>query len=309
MLLIGHAVLASASFVPSLQQPLRAPQRACTARLVAAPALATTWTDLTDDAKRLTDAQIARTVAMVAGSSGFLSTPLPADLAGPVEGAMFPCHVNFVVDVDGCPLMPISSAETMSNLQQGKLGSFCARAPSGGAAAGSVITLIGDVEPVAEADVEDNELRTMSALSGQPAEQIAALPWVRLTPSRVHVYDAVRSVEAWVPPAEYSDAEPNPLAEAATSLLKNINTKHAAALKRFAGVNAGVPPGEIAAAELLAVDQMGFDMRVQLGPSAPSSVVRAGFKVAPANEEEGISVFMKLFQEAFEKDSGTWTEA
>ena len=37
---------------------------------------------------------------------------------------------------------------------------------------------------------------------------------------------------------------------------------------------------------------------------APTSVVRAGFKQPPANEEEFTSVFMKLFQEAYERQNG-----
>jgi hypothetical protein len=250
--------------------------------------------------RRLTDAQIARTVALVAGSSGMLCTQVAPDI-GAGEGANFPCPAPFIVDADGCPLMPIASKEALANLQHSKTGTFFARAPKGGAAAESVVTLIGEVDAVAEADVGDAELRDISNLCGLPAETVAAYKWVRLSPSRVHVFDAVRNVEAWVPPAEYAEAEPNPLASASTNLLSKMNTQHAPALRRFAAVYSGVPPEDLAAAELLAVDQMGFDLRVQLGPSAPVSLVRAGFKMPPANEEEGISVFMKLFQEAYER--------
>ena len=44
-------------------------------------------------------------------------------------------------------------------------------------------------------------------------------------------------------------------------------------------------------------------------PSAIPSVVqvRAGFKMPPANEEEGTSIFMKLFQEAYERENGEQT--
>ena len=34
------------------------------------------------------------------------------------------------------------------------------------------------------------------------------------------------------------------------------------------------------------------------------SVMRVGFRVPPANEEEGVSLFMKLFQEAYEREKG-----
>ena len=127
---------------------------------------------------------------------------------------------------------------------------------------------------------------------------------MRLTPERVHVYDAVRSVESWIAPSEYAEAEANPLAPAARVLLEKLNTQHAAALKRFASVYAGVPAADLSLAEVISIDQMGFDMRMQLGPSAPTTTLRAGFKMPPANAEEGTSVFMKLFQEAYERENG-----
>lgn len=290
------------AYQPYSAAPPRASTSAHSERRAAAP-VAVAWTDLTDDAKRLSDAQIARTVALVGGANGVLCSRLAAEGAAE-HGAAFTSMVPFVVDDDGCPLMPLASAVAASNLQENKVATFYARAPPGGAAAGSVVTLIGDVDAVAEADVDDQQLQAISKCAGESPEVVAARPWVRLVPSRVHVYDAVRELEAWVAPADYSAAEPNPLADASTTLLHKMNTQHAAALRRFAAVYAGVPPEDLAMAELLAVDQMGFDLRVQLGPSAPTSVVRAGFKMPPANEEESTSIFMKLFQEAYERANG-----
>mmetsp|Transcript_38847 Transcript_38847/g.94330 ORF Transcript_38847/g.94330 Transcript_38847/m.94330 type:complete len:145 (-) Transcript_38847:582-1016(-) len=142
----------------------------------------------------------------------------------------------------------------------------------------------------------------MSAATGHTAEEIGARPWRRLTPSRVHVSDAVRRVEAWVPPAEYAEAASNPLAPAAATLLHKMNGAHAESLKRFAAVYAGLDEAKVSSVELLGVDQLGFDMRVAQGSS--SSVMRIGFRQPPANEEEGVSVFMKLFQEAYERQHG-----
>jgi len=275
----------------------------CERRVSAAP-IAAAWTDLTEEAKRLTDAQIARTVAQVAGANGVLCSRLAADGA-PEDGAAFSSAVPFVVDREGCPLMPVASAVAMSNLQQNSMATFYARAPPAGAAAGSVITLIGEVTTVAEADVDDQQLRDVSQCAGETAEVLASRPWVRLVPSRVHMYDAVRQHEAWIAPAEYSTADANPLADASAALLQKMNTQHASALRRFAAVYAGVQLDELVSAELLAVDQMGFDLRVQLGPSAPPSLVRAGFKMSPANAEESTSMFMKLFQEAYERENGS----
>lgn len=98
--------------------------------------------------------------------------------------------------------------------------------------------------------------------SGVSAEEIAKRSWRRLVPERVHLKDAVRGVEAWLPVVEYTTAEANPLAPVVTSLLSKINGLHKPALRRFAAVFTGVPIDDMSEAELLSVDQLGFDMRV-----------------------------------------------
>ena len=181
---------------------------------------------------------------------------------------------------------------------------FYTKAPADGAAGNSVLTLVGTLEPLPVEAITDYQLGVVSAAAGLTVEAAAAREWVRMSPSQVHVYDAVRENEAWVALSEYTEAEANPLAASVGTLLTKMNKQHHTALKRFAAVYSGVPIDEIGEAHLVSIDQMGFDMRVQLGPSAPPSTVRAGFKQPPQNEEEGTSVFMKLFQEAYEKQNG-----
>ena len=249
--------------------------------------------------RRLTDASIARTVASVA-TEGVLCT----SLAG-FSDITFPVSVGYLADKSGRIIAPLGSREAASNLAECKRVSFFAKAPRGGATAESVLTLVGEVESLSvDEDVSDADLKDVSTRTGKTSEELAALPWVRLAPERVHVFDAVRGVEAWVSAGDYAEAEPNPLAPAAQALLEKLNTQHTAALRRFAAVFAGVPGDEVASAEVLSVDQMGFDLKLQLGPSAPPSLIRAGFKLPPANAEEGTSVFMKLFQEAYERENG-----
>lgn len=86
------------------------------------------------------------------------------------------------------------------------------------------------------------------------------------------------------------------------SKLSKMNGAHAQSLKRFAAVYCGMELSKVSSAELLGVDQLGFDLRVTQGGS--SSLTRVGFRLPPANEEEGVSVFMKLFQEAYEREQG-----
>ena len=297
----GVALLSLAAWTqpPVLRTSSR---RHATPRLAASPVAqsAANWNDLTEDASRLTDVQIARTIAVVA-NDGVLCTQLQS-----LDGATFASPAPFVVDDDGCPLVMQPSAQAASNLDESeaKTVTFYAKAPRQGAAGLSVLTLIGTLDPVPVDMITDEQLNIVSDAAGVSAEAAASRAWVRVSPTQVHVYDAVRTNEAWVAATDYSEAEPNPLAASVGTLLAKINTQHRAALKRFAAVYSGVPADELVDAQVVSIDQMGFDMRVQLGPSAPESTVRAGFKQPPANEEEGTSVFMKLFQEAYEKQNG-----
>jgi hypothetical protein len=254
--------------------------------------------------RRLSDAQIARTVASVAPEA-VLCTQLMIEGEG-ASASTFTSPAPFVVDETGCPLVPLYSAEAARNLQACEHISFYARAPRGGAAGASVVTLIGSIDANAPSEevLGDDQLKAVSQTTGETAEALAARQWVRVVPERVHVFDAVRNVEAWVAASDYADAQPNPLARAATTLLSKINDQHAPALRRFAAIYAGVPLGDLVSAELLSVDQSGFDMRIQMGEEAPPSLVRAGFAQGPTNEEEATSLFMKLFQEAYERQNG-----
>jgi hypothetical protein len=217
----------------------------------------------------------------------------------------FPTTAQFCVEKSGSVLTTVPSKEAATNLAESKRVSFYAKAPAGGAAANSVLSLFGTVEALnVDEDVSDADLMDISKATGESMEVLAAKPWVRLTPERVHIFDAVRSVESWIAVSEYTEAEANPLAPAARTLLNKLNSQHAPALKRFASVFAGVPAEDVSLAEIVSVDQMGFDLRLQLGPSAPPSTIRGGFKMPPANAEEGTSLFMKLFQEAYERENG-----
>jgi len=271
------------------------------APVVAVESTTAAWTDLTDDAQRLTDAQMARTVGAVC-VEGVLASRLRTP--GEESSGSFPSYAPFFVDDSGCPIMPLDSAEVAGNLEADSMATFYARAPRGGASAQSVLTLVGKVEEYSVDEVTNDMLARVCETAGVSAEEIAKRSWRRLVPERVHLKDAVRGVEAWVPVAEYTTAEANPLAPAVTSLLSKINGLHKPALRRFAAVFTGVPIDDMSEAELLSVDQLGFDMRAQLGPSAPVSTTRIGFRLPPGNEEEGISVFMKLFQEAYERQNG-----
>jgi len=292
-MLIGAALLP----LGVLLRPSASPPR-CVASLTAATPVAE-WGDLTDKVLRLTDAQQARTVASVC-VRGTLSTEL--DVPG-AEGAVFSSDEIFVLDADGSATIALASEQALSNLGTSSKATFHISAPRGGAAAGSSVSLIGVVEETSVDDISDADLEKLSKASGASVQDIAARPWRQLVPSSVHLSDTIRNREAWVPASEYAEATANPLANAAEALLKKMNGAHASSLARFASVYAGLPEDKVTSAELLGVDQLGFDLRVEQ-VALPPSLMRVGFRLPPANQEEGVSVFMKLFQEAYERQQG-----
>ena len=58
--------------------------------------------------------------------------------------------------------------------------------------------------------------------------------------------------------------------------------------------------------QVLGVDQLGFDLRVETvgNAAAGGAVRRIGFKLPPQNLEEALSYFVKLFQESWERSEG-----
>ena len=57
---------------------------------------------------------------------------------------------------------------------------------------------------------------------------------------------------------------------------------------------------------MLGVDQLGFVLRVETvgNAAAGGDVRRIGFKLPPQNLEEALSLFVKLFQESWERSEG-----
>ena len=264
----------------------------------------TPWTELVEGtSERLTDAQCAKTVTSVV-SEGVLSTHFDGD----GDGLNFNSHVDFFADEQGCPVFLLQSDQAADNLAAAASAGFFARAPRGLAQAGSSVRLTGSVEAYLSDEITDDKLVAMAAQTGLSVEQLAAAAWRRLVPARVHLTDVVRQVEAWVAPSDYADAEANPLAKSTAALLAKVNGKHAADLARFASVYTGA--GRVVAAELLLVDQLGFDMRVLsegAGGAPERTTHRVGLQMPPQNEEEAVSAFMKLFQEAYERENGFLT--
>lgn len=56
--------------------------------------------------------------------------------------------------------------------------------------------------------------------------------------------------------------------------------------------------------QILSVDPLGFDLAIGSGKGTASDTLRVGLKVGPQTREEAISIFSKLFQEAYARQQG-----
>jgi hypothetical protein len=56
--------------------------------------------------------------------------------------------------------------------------------------------------------------------------------------------------------------------------------------------------------QILSVDPLGFDLAIGNGNGPDSNTLRIGLKVGPQTREEAISIFSKLFQEAYARQQG-----
>jgi len=284
----------AASVVLAASACVRVPYPRCTAT---APVK---FSDLADEACRLSDAQFARTVA-AACTDATVCTALDAPGA---DGASFASHALYVVDDAGCPLLAIEpGSQSLVNLAKDRTATFFARSGSSGVAAGSSVALVGSLEDFSVDEITDAQLSKLSAASDTSVADVAAKTWQRFVPQRVHLVDSIRGAESWIATSEYAEAEPNALAECTTALLSKLNSpKYAPSLRRFAAVYASTPDDSLDSAAVLSIDPLGFDLLVNADGSPRT--FRVGFNMPPQNEEEALSLFMKLFQEAYERANG-----
>ncbi len=72
----------------------------------------------------------------------------------------------------------------------------------------------------ANAELSPDLLKKLAKRTGMNSEQLAARSWLRLDPEHVHVANSIYGTEAWVSRDEYASAEPNPLAEDLSSVMR-----------------------------------------------------------------------------------------
>jgi len=268
---------------------------------MAVPSMVTPWADIVtgEKAQRLTDASAAKTVLTVC-SAGTLCTPL-------AEGAFgFMSHASYVLDDDGFPAFQLADSQATVNLRDAvsKDGTSPVSFFVHGTAS---TTLLGRVETFDVTLLSEYTRKLALERSGLSDEALVSAAWHRVVPERVYYTDPIRGSESWVAASDYTAATANPLASANAELIHRLAARQPDLL-RVSAAFADVSVNEVESCEVLGVDQLGFDLRtVTLDGTQDGEVRRVGFKMPPQNLEEALSLFMKLFQEVYERQQG-WLE-
>jgi putative heme iron utilization protein len=202
-------------------------------------------------------AERARTLLHL-GRVGSLST-----LSRKRPGFPFGSLMPFALDAVGHPLLLISTmAMHTQNLQQDGRASLLVTQPeaSGDPLGAARVTLVGNVSVVAAA--EAGEARRLYLERHENSKY-----WVDFDDFSFFAMDVVDvyyvggfGVMGWITAQEYSQAQPDPLAEAAAGILQHMNADHQDALILLARFFAGTEAQE---AVMTSVDRLGFHVRMK----------------------------------------------
>ena len=204
----------------------------------------------------------------------------------------------YALDSQGRPVFLISTmAMHTQNLQADPRASLFVTEPdaSGDALGSSRVTLIGSVIRIPEPDLA--AART-AYLTGYPDSKY----WVDFDDFffyRMDVLDVYYvggfGVMGWVVASEYSQAQPDPLVDSKSEIIRHMNADHHDELillaKRFAGV-------EAQEANMTAVDRLGFHVRLKTQDGVKGA--RIGFLREVRNSAQAREVFVAMVQQARE---------
>ncbi len=235
-------------------------------------------------------AERARTLVYL-GRIGSLST-----LSRKQPGFPFGSVMPYASDEQGRPIFLISTmAMHTHNLLADPRASLLVTQPdtSGDPLGASRVTLLGDVAAVDKAEVA--EVRELYLARYENSRH-----WVDYEDFvfyRVNVLDVYYvggfGVMGWVSAAEYQSARPDPLADAATEILRHMNVDHKDALVLLARRFAGIEALEVA---MTSVDRLGFHVRLRTEKGMRGA--RIPFLREVRNLAEARGVLVEMVQQA-----------
>jgi len=235
-------------------------------------------------------AERARTL-MHSGRIGSLST-----ISRKQPGFPFGSLMPYGLDSQGRPIFLISTmAMHTQNLQADPRASLFVTEPdaSGDPLGSSRVTLIGSASKVPEPELADVRA---AYLTGYPDSKY----WVDFEDFFFYRLDVIDvyyvggfGVMGWVPASDYSQAQPDPLAEHKNDIMQHMNADHKDALillaERFANI-------EAQQAEMTAVDRLGFHLRLKTQDGMKGT--RIPFPREVKNPSETREVFVEMVKQA-----------
>jgi heme oxygenase (biliverdin-IX-beta and delta-forming) len=209
-------------------------------------------------------AERARTLAHL-GRTGTLAT-----VSRKHPGHPFASVMPYALDERGRPLMLISSMamHTQNLVADARTSLLVAQPTAGDPLAAGRLTLMGEARALPKADTD-------GARAAYLARHANASYWVdfedfgfwRLEPADLYYVGGFGAMD-WVSAADYTAAEPDPLADVSESILQHMNEDHAGALLDYLrgrggeSPGGGEPPDE---ATMVAIDRLGFKVRLRTG--------------------------------------------
>jgi len=233
-----------------------------------------------------TFAERARTLAYL-GRTGTLAT-----LSRRHPGHPFASVMPYALDDAGRPLFLISSmAMHTQNLEADARASLLITQPdwTGDPLAAGRLTLMGEARRVPDPDAAAARERYL-------ARHERARYWAdfedfglwRLDVADLYYVGGFAAMD-WVTAADYAAARPDPLAEAAAGIVEHMNRDHADALVEYARHFAGEPADE---ATMVAVDRLGFKLRLRRGQRLSSARIAFPREVTTAAQSREVLIAM-----------------
>ena len=233
-----------------------------------------------------TFAERARTLAYL-GRTGTLAT-----LSRRHPGHPFASVMPYALDDAGRPVFLISSmAMHTQNLEADARASLLVMQPdwTGDPLAAGRLTLTGDALRVPDPDAAAARERYL-------ARHERARYWAdfedfglwRLDVADLYYVGGFAAMD-WVTAADYAAARPDPLADAAAGIVEHMNRDHADALVEYARHFAGEPADE---ATMVAVDRLGFKLRLRRGQRLSSARIAFPREVTTAAQSREVLIAM-----------------
>ena len=233
-----------------------------------------------------TFAERARTLAYL-GRTGTLAT-----LSRRHPGHPFASVMPYALDDAGRPVFLISSmAMHTQNLEADARASVLVMQPdwTGDPLAAGRLTLMGDARRVPDPDAAAARERYL-------ARHERARYWAdfedfglwRLDVADLYYVGGFAAMD-WVTAGDYAAVRPDPLADAAAGIVEHMNRDHADALVEYARHFAGEPADE---ATMVAVDRLGFKLRLRRGQRLSSARIAFPREVTTAAQSREVLIAM-----------------